>query len=113
MKRNRLARSTPEQARAWRQRSKRLAPRSAARADQDWEYAEAKAAALVRDGNRCQGEARVPGVTCAGRLDPHHVWPTGNGGPRCDVANLLTLCRAHHDWTHNNNRAARVLGMLA
>lgn len=113
MKRSELRRSTPEQARAWRRRSKRLAPRSATRAAEDEQYDRAKAEALTRDRNRCQGEQRVPGVACAGRLDPHHVWPTGQGGPRCDPANLLTLCRAHHDWAHSNSRAARTLGMLA
>jgi 5-methylcytosine-specific restriction endonuclease McrA len=67
--------------------------------------------ALIRDGYTCQGMA-IPDHRCAGRNDLHHLQPVGRGGPRLELANLKTLCRAAHDWVHEHPREATELGLL-
>lgn len=69
------------------------AKRSAARPAQ----AEARDACFARDRGQCQ--ARI--VTCGGRLDPHHIWRQGQGGPWEDW-NLITLCDNCHRWVHEH-----------
>lgn len=49
---------------------------------------------LARAGNRCE----VPWARCVGRLDLHHIVKRSQGG-KDEVANLVHLCRAHHDQT--------------
>lgn len=65
---------------------------------------------LRRDRWTCQ--FRGSELECKGRLDPHHIVPRGRGGK--DLAgNLITLCRAHHDWVHSHPEEATVKGLLA
>lgn len=91
----------------------RLSPVSEKRAAQRGEYEDAVAAAFLRDRWSCHAEKLAGNVACGGRLDPHHVWPTGQGGPRCDPDNIIACCRAHHDWIHQTDpRRARELGLL-
>ena len=59
----------------------------------------------------CRGGAFVSEVACQGRLDPHHIFRRGQGGPDT-LENLITLCRAHHDWVHQNPLAAQGHGLL-
>ena len=61
-------------------------------------WASARAAALIRDGNRCQaadlfGPVRVPCEETVG-VHVHHVDPA-RFGPY-DLAGLLCLCPVHH-----------------
>lgn len=51
-------------------------------------------------------------VTCWGPHDLHHVLPIGKGGRRMDETNVLRLCRAHHDWAHDNPHLAKKWGLL-
>jgi hypothetical protein len=62
----------------------------------------------------CRAAALWPEVTCGGGMyDPHHVHPTGAGGPRiCADEDLIVLCRAHHDAVHLWTRKARERGLL-
>lgn len=65
---------------------------------------------VLRDGG-CVARRLVPDIACYGRLDPHHVLRRSQGG--LDTAdNLVTLCRAHHDWVHANPARARQLHLL-
>lgn len=64
---------------------------------------------LARDmGCRGAGLIRIP---CAGRIDPHHVKRRSQGGEDT-LDNLISLCRAHHDWVHTHVVAAIELGLL-
>jgi hypothetical protein len=37
-------------------------------------------------------------TTCGNHdADPHHIWPRGRGGPDDSFANLMPLCRWHHE----------------
>lgn len=89
-------------------------------------YDAARGEVSRRDGGRCRcaelARTLPPGAVpwppgCRGRRDPHHIWKTrrdGRGGPKADAANMITLCRAHHDWVHTaRNKAVAVeLGLL-
>lgn len=92
-------------------RSTPLRKVSRKRAAQRYDYEQAKAAAWLRDGGRCQAD--WPEVDCAGPLDPHHI-ATQRMYPelRCDPENLLTLCRAHHQAVHEDTKTARRKGLL-
>lgn len=77
--------------------------------------------ALARDHFECQFLARIadaggsiigPLVDCHGRIDPHHIIPRGRGGPTT-MENLVSLCRAHHDWVDANMELAEAVGLLA
>lgn len=59
----------------------------------------------------CVGARLVPDVTCWGPMDPHHILRRSQGGSN-DPENLVTLCRAHHDWVHGNPSASNDLGLL-
>ena len=64
---------------------------------------------LARDmGCRAAGVIRIP---CAGRIDPHHVKRRSQGG-QDTVENLISLCRAHHDWVHAHPDESYQLGFL-
>jgi hypothetical protein len=94
-------------------RRTRLRPVSQDRLDDEDAWRDTKLAVTARDRGRCQAEIVWPEVACSGRIDPHHVWPVGAGGPRCDVENVTSLCRAHHDAVHQSDpRRARKLGLL-
>lgn len=77
------------------------------------DYDRAVQYALVRDHFECKAHARGAPGKCFGKLDPHHVFPVGEGGARCDANNLITVCRRHHDWAHfqDRKRAAK-LGII-
>lgn len=60
-------------------------------------------AALERDRFTCQARALVPEIRCAGRLDPHEIIPRSAwSAGYLDLDNVVTLCRAHHDWTEKH-----------
>lgn len=51
---------------------------------------------------------------CNGRAEhPHHVWPTGQGGPDT-LENLLAVSFDHHRWIHDDHTGeAERLGLLS
>lgn len=59
------------------------------------EWADARAAALLRDGSRCT-VSRLFGGDCHPILHAHHIVPVEGGGDLYDVENLLTACQVHH-----------------
>lgn len=59
------------------------------------EWAEARDAALERDGRRCT-VARLLGGPCHRTLDVHHLTPVAEGGDPFDLDNLVTACHRHH-----------------
>jgi len=65
---------------------------------------------FLRDGG-CKGRALIPALSCWGRLDPHHILRRSQGG-QDTPDNLVTLCRAHHDWVHAYPESSRNLGLL-
>lgn len=67
---------------------------------------------LRRDDWYCRAMGSWPEVACRGRLDPHHLVPRSRGGSD-DDANLVTLCRAHHDAVHGWPDLAVERGLLA
>ena len=84
---------------------RRQSVKAAARAR---EFAQVRVAVFERDGWRCVLENRHG---CRGPLDPHHIVRRSQGGTDSPF-NLVTLCRAHHDWVHGNPAEARQLGLL-
>lgn len=68
-------------------------------------------AAVVKRDQDCQGKQLIGGA-CKGRLDCHHVWRKGQGGPDHED-NLVLLCRAHHDWVHAHVVPSLALGFLS
>lgn len=79
-----------------------------------WAPANAKQAALDRDSFHGQPVCalagwRVAGIPCSGTLDAHHRMLKGMGGTRRPwrdwLPRLITLCRAHHTWVHDKERA--------
>jgi hypothetical protein len=65
---------------------------------------------IERDGG-CSYQWVRPHV-CAGRIDPHHVWMKGQGGPDVDW-NLTAVCRWAHDEIHNHPKQSERLGWLS
>lgn len=61
---------------------------------------------------KCAGAVLVPWVRCGGPLDPHEPLTRARGGSITDPTNLLWICRAHHDWTHDNPQKAHEVGLL-
>jgi hypothetical protein len=72
-------------------RQRATEPQSHIRNSAAWQRA--RAAAKARD-NGCA--MRTQGG-CNGRLEVHHRTPIAAGGNPYDLANLLTLCRTHHE----------------
>lgn len=93
------------------ERGKGLAKRSEKGKQRDRERAKVRAAALQRDGYRCQGVYVVPEVKCWGPLDVDEIRPRGRGGSELDVDNCRTLCRGHHEWKHMNPAEAERRGL--
>ncbi len=89
-----------------------LKPVSERRAAEHAQWQRVAQQCLVRDGFRCRGREFGLEHECGGKLDPHHLWPLGRGGPRLDLDNLVTLCRVAHDWSHRNPAVAGELGLL-
>lgn len=65
---------------------------------------------IMRDGG-CIAVRLLP-HSCWGRIDPHHVWRYGGGGPD-EAWNLIAVCRAAHDWIHAHPAEAIRLGLLS
>lgn len=61
---------------------------------------------------RCEARQSVPRVECWGQTDPHEPRTRARGGPIDDPNNLMWLCSAHHQWTHQNQDEAHELGLL-
>ena len=62
------------------------------KAEEDKAWKACKARVRARDGKRCR--------LCGKRMDypdPHHIISKSLGGPNTD-ANVVCLCRFHHDW---------------
>jgi len=51
---------------------------------------------------------------CQGRIDPHHVWRKGQGGPD-ELWSLVAVCRLAHRWIHDElpREEAEALGFLS
>jgi hypothetical protein len=60
----------------------------------------------------CAAARLVPEITCAGPLDPHEPLTRARGGSITDPSNLAWVCRAHHDWAHDNPDEAHEVGLL-
>jgi 5-methylcytosine-specific restriction endonuclease McrA len=103
-------RVTLDQVRAWERKPRKPIP--VRRWGLDPELARA---CYARDGGCVMrpelGGDRPGPASCYGRLDPHHVLPRGRGGAD-ELSNLVTLCRAHHDWVHAHPSVARPAGLL-
>ena len=65
---------------------------------------------LARDLG-CKARDTVRQIRCFGRIDPHHILPRGRGGADT-LENLVSLCRAHHDWVHDHPAESYDLGLL-
>ena len=66
---------------------------------------------LARDGG-CVARTTVLSVACIGPVDVHEVLTRARGGDPLDPDNCVSLCRAHHDWTHREPLKATALGLL-
>jgi hypothetical protein len=98
-----------------------LRPKSDKRAAEDDAYNEAKRRVRRRDKGVCllgklaralPPDHPVAKHVCDGLRDPHHICPTGWGGPRCDENNMATHCRGGHHWIHDHPVLAISLGLL-
>lgn len=63
-----------------------------------WDYRQARAQAIYRDGFRCQQ------CHAEGRLECHHIKPVSEGGDH-RLSNLKTLCHGCHVQEHRRMRA--------
>lgn len=67
-----------------------------------------------RDGHRCQAQPRVPSIRCGGRLDPHEIIPRSVWRAGIyELANVISVCRRHHDWIDDNPNDAEAVGLHA
>jgi hypothetical protein len=67
---------------------------------------------LARD-NGCIGAALVSWVPCAGPIDVHEVVRRSQDSTAWLNPELcVSLCRAHHDYTHHNPGVAYQIGLL-
>jgi hypothetical protein len=61
----------------------------------------------------CQVAGFLPGKCSPGDPDVHHITPRSMGGTHNDEdTELLTACRAHHDFIERHRDYARVHGLL-
>lgn len=98
----------------------RLKPRSERRMAEDAEWEAVREFVDGRDLSRCQAPVRLrssAAVTsaeclCSGPHHPHHIWPTGELGPRLDPDNVITLCARHHAYVHAHRDIAGPLGLI-
>lgn len=67
---------------------------------------------LARD-NGCVGRPLVSWVDCAGPIDVHEVVRRSQDSTAWLNPDLcISICRAHHDWTHDNPGVAYQIGLL-
>lgn len=60
---------------------------------------------------RCTAAVVVPSVSCWGPIDPSHVIPRSVAPDLVDcVANIVPVCRAHHEWIHEHPDLANAVG---
>ena len=75
-------------------------------------YERAVQTVMLRDRG-CKVKEGWPEVRCSGRIDPHHIAPTGRYPElRCDTSNMISSCRAHHNAVHAYPELARIRGYL-
>lgn len=63
-------------------------------------------------GPVCEARELVPDVACAGPLDAHEVLTRGRGGSIVDPANIILICRFHHDFLTTHPAEAAALGLV-
>lgn len=111
MKRSPLKKPTLAQVQAFdrkprkpiRRSRRRIRAKSARREAETPERQRVVAEAFARDGHRCRARDLVPQVRCRGPLDPHEIIPRSAWAAGYLVlANIVSLCRAHHDWTEEH-----------
>ena len=64
--------------------------------------------AAVRE--RCGGRCEFPGCHSA-MQDGHEILARSQGGSIVDPANVIGLCRPHHNWVTENMNKAREMGL--
>lgn len=65
-----------------------------------------------RDRGECQAKDRVPDVRCSGPKDPHEIIPRSAWSKGyLEVDNVITICRAHHDWVGDHPDLAHDVGL--
>lgn len=113
MNRSAIARRTPmPRPSAPMPRRSGLAAESTKRKGERAAYRRMKAAVYERDGHTCQAAALVPDVACGGPLDPQHVIPRSAwAGGRLVAANVLCVCRRHHEFIDDQPALAADLGL--
>jgi 5-methylcytosine-specific restriction endonuclease McrA len=77
----------------------------------DTEFDKARAYVIARDGG-CLGHRYGIPHACFGGLHVHHVRRRSQGGTN-DPSNLVTLCGAAHQWTHEHPTQAHAMGLLS
>lgn len=91
-------------------RRRRLRPRSEKATEQREVAVPIVDEVYERDGHRCV-LAAYPSHQCFGRLTPHHLRKTGQGGPWAAV-NLVTLCAHGNGWVENEPTVAHTIGLV-
>jgi hypothetical protein len=92
-------------------RYSRLSPRSKKREREAAERRIIVLAALARDRRSCQAAGVIFEVDCAGPLDPHEIIPRSAWAAGYLVLdNVITVCRAHHDWIGEHVHQAHAYG---
>lgn len=85
-----------------------LKPMSDKRRARVHEREDVRQTCIERDGG-CVARDLVPAVPCFGRLDPHEPQL---GADKYNPDRVLTLCRNHHRFVHDNPHEGRELGLL-
>lgn len=110
-------------------RSRRIASRSQRALDQLPLRASVVDAAFERDRGMCRADliartildaseekaqalTAIKNIRCGGRMDPHEIiprsaWPGGE----LVVANVVMICRRHHQWVDANPVLAHAVGL--
>lgn len=109
-------RRDPDKARAWQRRSKRINPVSKKRRATCARRHRVVQAVFERDGG-CVMRVGGPKWTrdapeCRGWWDGHEPLRRSQGGDPLDPDQVLTLCRAHHDYVHAHVAWAKSVGLL-
>lgn len=66
---------------------------------------------VINRDRGCRADRLVTEIRCWGPIDPHHVLRRSQGGPDTSE-NLISVCRAHHDWIHQHPARSYELGLL-